>query len=322
MSLRSSEIHNCSWRISTVLEYVLISSSSCQAYFPLTVRPMRRVWELILKVFFDSPEMNCSIFFSMHMLWMTKKIHHFLRYFKIGEWIFPWFNISPSPLPNRNYSWRRAGRSSSWWFCFGLWSACKIFRIQFKRILFELKFWNFCLIVVQIHHKLIWSMRNSDPGMSIVSVQRPNSDLNSTLTMQATGRDFQNGSNLCVSLDPSSRLWWSILPWKSVFTTGHWMKLWKICSVFRPEVLSNFNNIQKSCIQQNLLNLSCCHSFSIRPPKCCNRRSWLTGSSQSKGTSVFIILSTNEELDCSLTTGLPVLSWRDSYSSHFSATAP
>ena len=26
------------------------------------------------------------------------------------------------------------------------------------------------------------------------------------------------------------------------------MKLWEICSLFRPEVLSNFNNIQKSCI--------------------------------------------------------------------------
>ena len=29
------------------------------------------------RFFFDSPEMNCPIFFSMHMLWMTKKIQHF-----------------------------------------------------------------------------------------------------------------------------------------------------------------------------------------------------------------------------------------------------
>ena len=46
---------------------------------------------------------------------------------------------------------------------------------------------------------------------------------------------------------------------------------------------------------QNLLNLSCCDSFSIRSPYCCNRRSWLTGSSQSKGTSVLITLGTSEE---------------------------
>ena len=52
----------------TVLESSLISSSSYQAYCPLAVRQLRRVWELILKIFFDAPEMNCSIFFSMHFL--------------------------------------------------------------------------------------------------------------------------------------------------------------------------------------------------------------------------------------------------------------
>ena len=46
------------------------------------------------------------------------------------------------------------------------------------------------------------------------------------------------------------------------------------------------------------------------------------GSSLSKGTSVLVALSTIEELDCPLTTGLTVLSWQDSYSSHISATAP
>ena len=52
---------------------------------------------------------------------MTKKIHYFLRYFKVGEWIFPWLNIAPSSFPNRNCSWGRAGRFSSLWFFFGLW---------------------------------------------------------------------------------------------------------------------------------------------------------------------------------------------------------
>ena len=53
-------------------------------------------------------------------------------------------------------------------------------------------------------------------------------------------------------------LWWSIFPWKSVC-----MKLWEICSLFRPEVLSNFNNIQEIL---HLLDLSCCDTFSIRSP--------------------------------------------------------
>ena len=57
---------------------------------------------------------------------------------------------------------------------------------------------------------------------------------------------------------------------------------------------------------QNLLNLFCCDSFSIRSPYCCNRRSWFTGSSQSRSTSVLTTLSTSEELDCPITTGLPV----------------
>ena len=70
------------------------------------------------RFFYDSPEMNCSIFFSMHMLWMTKKIHHSLRYFIIGERKFPWFNISPIPFPNGDYSWWGAGRFSSLWLCF------------------------------------------------------------------------------------------------------------------------------------------------------------------------------------------------------------
>ena len=38
---------------------------------------MNRLWELILKIFLHSPEMNCSIFFSMYLLRMTKKMNYF-----------------------------------------------------------------------------------------------------------------------------------------------------------------------------------------------------------------------------------------------------
>ena len=101
MSLKSSEIRNYPWDISAVLKSSFISSSSCQVYLPSIVKSMRRVWELILTIFCNSPRMNYSIFFSMHMLWMTKKIRYFYRYLIIGERIFPWFNVIQFFLPIR-----------------------------------------------------------------------------------------------------------------------------------------------------------------------------------------------------------------------------
>ena len=110
--------------------------------------------------------------------------------------------------------------------------------------------------VVRINHKFIWSMRNSDPGLSVVFTQRPNSDFDSMFTIQATGRDFQHGSNFYASLDPSFRLWCFFVSWKSVLTTGHCMTLWEFCSVFRHEVLlSNLNNTHESCIDTKIYSI-------------------------------------------------------------------
>ena len=41
------------------------------------------------------------------------------------------------------------------------------------------------------------------------------------------------------------RLWWSVTSWKSVFTTSLCRELFS--NVFSHEILSNFNNTQKSC---------------------------------------------------------------------------
>ena len=162
-------------------------------------------------------------------------------------------------------------------------------------------------------------MRNSDPGVRIVSVQRPKSDPNSILTMQVTGCNFQYGPNFDVSLDPSFWLWCSFFSWESVFTTGHCMKLKKLCSVFRHELLSNSEivhpyKIYLICLVvtafQFVLHIAAIEDFCY------------AGSSQSKSTSVLITLGTSEELHCSMTTGFTVLWWRVSYSSHISAIAP
>ena len=41
-----------------------------------------------------------------------------------------------------------------------------------------------------LHHKLVWSWEILIQGVRIISVQKPNSDLNSMLTMQMTGCNF------------------------------------------------------------------------------------------------------------------------------------
>ena len=145
----------------------LVSSSSCHAFLPLFVRPMMTMQEICLMIVFDSPEFSRSIVFSMWSS-MTKNMNQFLWYFIIEDWIFSWFDIGPNSFPNRYSSCGRTGRFSSLWFRFGLWSACKITRIQFQRTIFELHFWGFLLIVVQIRDQLVWAMRNSDPGVRIL----------------------------------------------------------------------------------------------------------------------------------------------------------
>ena len=49
-------------------------------------------------------------------------------------------------------------------------------------------------------------MRNSDPGLSVVFIRRPDSDFNVVFAKKAIGRNFQHGSTFRVSLNPSFRL--------------------------------------------------------------------------------------------------------------------
>ena len=134
---------------------------SCHAFLPLSIRPTRAMRDIFLKIFFNSPEINSSIIFSMYLFSITKK-NQFLRYIIVGEWIFSLVQHRSKFFSNKYSFCGWAGRISSFWFCVGLWSACKILRIEFQRIFFDLNFWNFLLNVVQIHHKLVWSMKNSD----------------------------------------------------------------------------------------------------------------------------------------------------------------
>ena len=132
MALESSEEKNYSLRISRILVSFLVSSSSCHAFLPLALRPMRARQKIFLKIFFNSPEMNCSVIFSMHMLSMTKKMNQFLRYFMIGERIFLRFNIGPSSNLNRNCSWTRAAGSLLCYFALAFDRHAKSFASNFN----------------------------------------------------------------------------------------------------------------------------------------------------------------------------------------------
>ena len=309
MSLKSSEINNCSWIISAVLESPFYSSSCCQTCCPAIVRPMNRLWELILKIFLHSQEMNRSVEWR-------RRLNDFLRYLVFGEReYFPGSMSIQFLLSMGTILGEEPAGSLLCGFAFAFDRHAKPFALSFDACSSSWFSW----ISVSLLFKFI-TMRNSDPRVSIVSIQRPNSDLNSMFTVQITGCNFQYGPNFGVSLDPT--FWFVMLlllleecihdkPLHEIVRDLQCLSLWNtVHSQQHSEILHTY---------MNLPNLSCCDSFSIRSSSCWNRKFWFAGSSLSKGTSVLITLST---IDCPMTTSLPVLSWRDSYSSHISANAP
>ena len=261
--------------------------------------------------------MNCSIFFSMHMLWMKKMIRYCLRYFKIGERIFPWLNISPSPSPIRDYSWWRAGKFSSWWFCFCLWLACKSLASNINSNSSNWTSEVSCSLLFKLTHLWEpWEILTQEWELSLfmgmILISTPCLPCKNWLQLLIRAQFWCSlGSILLVV----------ILLHLLVECThdGRCMKSWEFRSVFRHKYCPISTTLRNPASIQNLLNLSCFDSFSIRSSYCWNWKFWYAGSSLSKGTSVLIALST---IDCPITTSRPVLSWRDSYSSHISATAP
>ena len=258
MSMKSSEIHNCSplpaakhafhrssdqcidcgnwfWRFSLILQkWIAPSSSRC------TCCEWRRRWITFFDISYSENEYfpgstSVQVLLSMGMI--------------LGE--------EPAGSLLCGFAFDRHH---------------KIFCIQFYRIFFELIFWNFLLIVVQIHHKLIWSMRNSDPGASVVSVHRRNSDLNSVLTMQAAICNFQYGPNFGVSLDPS--FWFVMLlhlleecihdkPLHEIMRDLQCLPSWSIVQ------FQQYSEILHPCKICSIC--PCCVSFSIRSSYFCNR---------------------------------------------------
>ena len=140
-------------------------------------------------------------------------------------------------------------------------------------------------------------MRNADPGVSIVSAQRPNSDFNSMFPVQITGHD-SNASPILV--------FQRIHPFgcdDSSFLGREYSRqaLEKNCS--SVSFVMKYCLISTTCVNlasiQNLLTLFSCESNLIRSSNRCNKRFWCDEMSFSKGISALISLRT---IDCPINT--------------------
>ena len=235
MSLKSLEI-NYSRTVSAVLIYPFRTSSCCHTRFPTLIRPMLYLWELISKGFpsFSRNEPLHPLFVALLNELLSSKLRtqrerfpgsisiQFITFIgmKLGE------QPASSLLCGFAFSFDRAAKP----FTFSC-NACSSGRSSGTSVslLFESTKKLFYLWEILTQECVLSSIRDQ------ILISTP-----PVFTIQVTGRNFQHGSNVCVSLDPSSWLWWSIISWESVFTTSQCIKLF--FNVFSHEILSKFYN--------------------------------------------------------------------------------
>ena len=193
--------------------------------------------------------MNHSIIFSLYLLRMSKKMAYFLRNLVRRERMIPWFNINPIPFIHRNDTWWINSRFPSCGFAFAFDRHAKSFTFSCNACSSG---WSSGTSVSLLFESITnlfdpWEILTQE---WVVFTQRPNSNLNSVFAIQATGRYFQHGSNFCVSLDPPFWLWWSIISWKSVFTTSYCIKLHKNVKMFEPQTI-HMPYLHNTCFQSS-----------------------------------------------------------------------
>ena len=311
-----------SWRISTVLEIFLLyppPPPPAQAYFPLYCQTNEESVGIDSEDFFDSPEMKL-LHLLLDALFVNVEEDTSLSSITSSseKEYFPGFNISPSPPPNRElFLGEGAGKVLFFVvFAFCLWSACK--NLSHPVCNAFSSSWTsgiFCLIVVSnssqtylIHEKIL----TQEWVLSLF--QRPNSDLNSIL---------YRASKLVCNFLIRAQFW--CFPWIQTFLvcdapffllekvysrTGHCMKFARDlqCPFVHENIVPISTTLRKSCIHTKFTQfcLVCDSFFNSFLHIAAIERSWLIGSSQSKGTSVLIALSTKwRNSVCSITTGPP-----------------
>ena len=291
MSLKSSEINNYSWNINAVLISPFCSSSCCQACFPTIVRPIKNLWKLTLKMFFNSPELNRSVIFSLYFLRMSKKMDYFLRNLvSISIHFLSFFGMmlgesTGSLLCGFAFVFDRLAKS----FTFSC-DACSSDRFS------EL----FVLLFQSITHLFDpWEILTQDWVLSSlrdqILISTPCLPYRQLVVTSSTGPIFVFPWIHPFGCDDPSQNCSSVsLSWNTVQSQQH-VQILHLCKFY-----------------------SLCQSvkdFLIRSSYRCNRRFWCDGMSFTKGTSALISLRT---IDCPIRTW----SWRDSNSSHMFATAP
>ena len=218
MFLKSSEIHSCSRRVSTVLLSFLVSSSFFHIILPFGIRCEGNTGNI------SGEFLELSRIDLPHYLLEAHVVHD-----EADEPISSLFHSGRASGPSSFSIGILHGEEPTGFLLFGFALAfdghAKSFASHVNAYPSSwISFRSFLHIVVQIHQKLVWSMRNSDLGESTISVHRRNSDLNSVFTMQATSCKLQYGPNFGVPFDPPFWLWCFFFSWRSVFTTGNWMK--------------------------------------------------------------------------------------------------
>ena len=177
---------------------------------------------------------------------MTKKMDQFLRHWIIGERMFSWFNSSPSPLPNRKSSCGWPGRISFLLFCFSLLiglqkqvnsSSTQILRTAFLRFPARCcsSSWPICL-----SHEKLWP--------------RSENCLCSQTKFWFPLRIHLAGNRLYLPI--RAQFWCSL--WSNL-SVQMFLRLLAECTHDRPlnlwlvkilhKILSDLNNIEKSCIR-------------------------------------------------------------------------
>ena len=207
--------------------------------------PTNKLFMEILKKFLDPPELNCSNVLSLYCLRVSKKIYHFLQNLVRRERRFSWFNVNPLSFIHRNDAWH-INRFSSLWFAFAFDLAAKTFTIDCDACSSG-NCKTFCVVIVWINHNLFdpWKILTQDWVLSSFGDQ----NLISTpyLAYKQLVVTSNTGPIFVFPWIRPFRLWWSVVSWKSVFTTSLCIKLFSI--IFSHEILSNLNNMYKSCIQ-------------------------------------------------------------------------
>ena len=179
---------------------------------------------------------------------MTKKMNQFLRHLIIGDWMFSWFNNSPT-FPNRYRSCGWADRILFLWLCFGLWSGCKMQLHSILTHILRTAFLRFparCRLgpcrwtpwPTYSSHEKFWPMSENCLCLQIQFWLLLHIYLANSWLWLPTRAQFG------VHSDPTFWFRWIFVYWQGVLTTGHW-----ICELRILQCLSSWNTVR---LQQQL----------------------------------------------------------------------